>query len=482
MMIASGRGRQVVIEQAFSVPLDRESLTVGLAEQIGRLVASELDSRGLGRPEAVVAVGRSSIELRQLQLPPASDDDLPDLVRFQAMREFNEFDDQWQLDFLPIEGSAESPRTVLATAIGPTAFEQCQAVCDRAGLKMRRLLLRPCEAALLLKNGRSSPRGQLSLLVNLLSAEAELTAVVDGRAVFLHTARYAPEKGSELISRNGPEGASHKSVLTPLPALLAAIRLTIAAVPNQLDGRRIESIVVCGTTEAHRGIASAIERELDISVELLDPLQGIQLGRGMAESRPEYLGRFAALAGMMVAELGPSDHAVDFLHPRRRAERPDPRKKWLVVGAVAAALLFGWFIYSRIEHYLRYCRVEALAQQSQDLDKSLDDAKRAHVKVAEIVRWADEDVNWLDRFYAINQSFPPAEKAMLGETTVGSGPRGEMGLKGWVAGHDDLARLADGVRARGYKINQKKIGDDRATAPYSSYFEASVLAEKGEKP
>src|SRR5262249_9496682 len=85
MMIAAGRGRQTVIEQAFSVPLDREGSTVGIAEQIGRLVATELDSRGLGRPDAIVAVGRSSIELRQLQLPPCTDDDLPDLVRFQAM-------------------------------------------------------------------------------------------------------------------------------------------------------------------------------------------------------------------------------------------------------------------------------------------------------------------------------------------------------------------------------------------------------------
>ena len=88
---------------------------------------AEPEARGLGRPDAVVAVGRSSIELRQLQLPPAAEDDLPDLVRFQAMREFNEFDERWLLDFLSIDSSGDSPRegnlprTVLATAIGPAA-------------------------------------------------------------------------------------------------------------------------------------------------------------------------------------------------------------------------------------------------------------------------------------------------------------------------------------------------------------------------
>jgi Tfp pilus assembly PilM family ATPase len=464
MMVASGRGRQVVIEQAFSVMLDSDTPAVGLAEQIGRRIASELETRGLARSDAVVAVGRSSIELRQLQLPPAAEDDLPDLVRFQAMREFNEFDDRWQLDFLPIEGSAESARTVLATAIGPAAFEQCKAVCDHAGLKMRRLLLRPCEAALLLKNERSGPRGKLALLVNLLEAEAELTAVLDGTAVFLHTARTGGE--------------------APLAqALLAAIRLTIAAVPNQLGGRRIESIVICGTEPSHKELARTIETELEIHVELFDPLQNVQRGRALAESPPAHAGRYAALVGMLLAESRPSEHAVDFLRPRRRAEKPDPRKKWLIAGGAAAALVLSWLIYSHIEHYLLYCRVERLAQQARDLDTALDEAKRAHAKVAEVVRWADEDVNWLERFYALNQCFPPAEQAMLAEATASSGRLGgEIGLRGRVARNEDLAKIAENARARGYKMSQKTSGDDHAAAPYSCYFEASVMAERGEKP
>jgi hypothetical protein len=72
---------------------------------------------------------------------------------------------------------------------------------------------------------------------------------------------------------------------------------------------------------------------------------------------------------------------------------------------------------------------------------------------------------------------------MLGEATASSGPRGgEIGLHGWVARHDDLARLAENARARGYKMSQKTSGDDRAAAPYSCYFEASFLAERSEKP
>ena len=54
---------------------------------------------------------------------------------------------------------------------------------------MRRLLLRPCETALLLEEAKSIPRGQVVLLVNPVGVEADLTAVADGTALFLRTTR-----------------------------------------------------------------------------------------------------------------------------------------------------------------------------------------------------------------------------------------------------------------------------------------------------
>ncbi len=464
MMVASGRGRQVVVEHAFSIPCEIDVSAADAAESIGRRIAAELDARGLGRAEAVVAVGRNSIELRQLQLPPAPDEDLPELVRFQATREFNELDDQWLLDFIPIDGSADSPRTVLATAIAPAVLARIEAVCAHAGLKMRRLLLRPCEAALLLEGEKSIPRGQVVLLVNSLGVEADLTAVVDGTAVFLRTTR---------ISSDPP----------PLPAVLAEIRLTMAAASNQLGGRKIESIVLCGEHQPQLDLARAIEAELEIHVELFDPLGGVKLGRALVESPPEHPGRFASLVGMLLAELKPSSHAVDFLHPRRRAIAPDPRKKWLIAAAAAAALLLAWIIYTRVDHYWLVNSVDELAQTSKDLDDSIDRAKKVRASTADIAKWADEEVIWLDRIYALNQGFPVAQDAVLGELTINSSPRGgQVELKGWVGRPDDIARLEQVVTAHGGKISAKSSREDRSVPPYTCSFEASILPEKSAKP
>jgi hypothetical protein len=269
----------------------------------------------------------------------------------------------------------------------------------------------------------------------------------------------------------------------PLQALLAEIRLTMAAASNQLGGRKIESIVLCGQPQTDVELTRAIEGELGIHVEPFDPFSGMKLGRALVESPPKHAGRFAPLVGMLLAELKPSKHAVDFLHPRQRAAAADPRKKWMIVGAVAATLLVGWIIYSRIDHYLLAESVAALTQESKNQDDAIAHAKKVRLSTAEIAKWADEEEIWLDRIYKLEQSFPSAEDAVLGQLTISSGPRGgQIELKGWVRRPDDIRRLEEGIRAHGGKMIAKSSREDRTVPPYACSFEASVLSEKSEKP
>jgi hypothetical protein len=267
-----------------------------------------------------------------------------------------------------------------------------------------------------------------------------------------------------------------------LQALLAEIRLTIAAASNQLGGRKIESIVLCGQ-QPYQDLARAIEAELEIRVELFDPFGGVKLGRALVESPPEHPGRFAPLVGMLLAELKPSSHAVDFLHPRRRAEAADPRKKWMIAGAVAAVLLLGWIVYSRIDHYLLASSVDQLTQQLKGMDDSMAHANKVLANTGGIANWVDNNVIWLDRIYALNQSLPSAEDVALGELTFNSPPRGgRIEVKGWVRQSAVIGRLEEAIRAHGDEISAKSSRQDGSVQPYSVYFDDSVSSTKGEKP
>ena len=77
-------GSRIVVEHAFLIPWNEDSKEADQFEQrVGRRIAEELDARGIWRPPTLVAVGRGSIECRQLQLPPAPDEELPEMVHFR---------------------------------------------------------------------------------------------------------------------------------------------------------------------------------------------------------------------------------------------------------------------------------------------------------------------------------------------------------------------------------------------------------------
>ncbi len=253
--VASIKGRQVLIEHAFSFPRAADETP----DSLGARLAQELDSRSCGRPEAMVSVGRTRIELRQFTVPPAEEDDLPDLVRFQAAREFNELDDRWRLDFLPIETVGEGPKPVLATAIAPSEIAAIEKVCERAGLTLRRVLLRPCEAASLLTAGGGGKLPQL--IIELFAEEADLTVIHGGKTVFLRTTRFAGGRPA-------------------VPALVAEIRLTLAAARNQLvtetgDSAKIHSLVLFGKEPDDVQMAESVKAESGLPVTLLNPFTGL---------------------------------------------------------------------------------------------------------------------------------------------------------------------------------------------------------------
>ena len=84
---------------------------------VAGVLREALAGESVRKIETLAVVGRTSIELKEMSLPPAPDDELPDMVRFQAMRDFTQLSDDTPLDFIPLPGEDAEHRNVLAAAI-----------------------------------------------------------------------------------------------------------------------------------------------------------------------------------------------------------------------------------------------------------------------------------------------------------------------------------------------------------------------------
>ena len=125
--------------------------------------------------------------------------------------------------------------------------------------------------------------------------------------------------------------------------LLAEGRRTMIAAQNQLGGRRVEEVVIFGDGQHHATLKQLLEKELSLTVRLVDPFEQRRMGRRANGKKPEYPGTFAPLLGMMLDEAAGTAPVIDFLHPRKKPAPPDQRRRYMAVAAaVAAVLLLGF--------------------------------------------------------------------------------------------------------------------------------------------
>jgi Tfp pilus assembly PilM family ATPase len=394
--IAGQRGATAVLERAFAVPLPPAVDKPHDAASIAAALRQSLAGESLRKIETLAVVGRTSIELKEMSLPPAPDDELPDMVRFQALRDFTQMSDETPLDFIPLPGDDAEHKTVLAAAISNELLSEIRATCEQAGLNLNHLVLRPCASASLLQRHHPAA-GQVRMFVDLLGDEVDLTVIDQDMPLLMRTTRL-------------PGDASQPEFCRPL---FLEIRRTIASVQNKLHGRRVEKIWLCGDGPSQQTLSEMVKSELDLPTELFDPFARFELAGGLRDRLPAHHSRFAPVLGLLADAAAGSRHAIDFLDPRRRPV-PKTRRREIAIAAICASALLVMFIgwtWWRLRGMDN--EITALSQRRSKLDSEVRKKKQAEKDAEELNRWLAGDVPWLDVIYRISKDGPKAEDAML---------------------------------------------------------------------
>jgi Tfp pilus assembly PilM family ATPase len=393
---ASQRGNTAVLERAFAVPLAAAEDKPHDAAMVAGVLREALAGESVRKIETLAVVGRPSIELKELSLPPAPDDELPDLVRFQAMRDFTQLSDDTPLDFIPLRADGEEHRNVLAAAISNDLLSEIRATCTQAGLDLRHLVLRPVAAASLLRRHKPAV-GQVRMFVDLLGEEVDLTVLDDDSPLLMRTTRLPGDAGQPEFCR---------------PVFLE-IRRTIASVQNKLHGRRVESIWLCGDGRSQQLLADMVRSELELPTELFDPFTAFEQSGALRGRLPEHHSRYAPLLGMLADAAAGDRHSIDFLEPRRRPQAQTRRREATIAAVciAALALIFVGWTWWRLKSLDD--EIAELGRRGSDLDKQLKQNVQVEKEAAELDKWLAGDVPWLDVLFRLSTNAPKAEEVML---------------------------------------------------------------------
>jgi len=459
VVVGRKRGAALAVEQAFEIPLpQREEGQPAAEADIGSLLSKALSEHGIAKGEALVAVGRASIELRFLSTPPVPPEELPEVVRFQALRQFTTLGDDWPLDFVPLAPNADGGMNVLAAAIAPELVEQIRKACSGAGIHVSRLVLRPFAAAALLQDQLAD--GKCRMIVDLLRDEADLSVLIGPQVIFPRTVRLPAVSEAEVLART----------------LLAEGRRTMIAAQNQLGGRRVEEVIIYGDGQHHTTLKQLLEKDLSLTVKLVDPFEHIEWAGDARSRKPEYPGTFAPLLGMLLDEAANREPVVDFLHARKKPAPPNEKRRYILLGAAAAAILLlavgslQWQLWS-LDSKISKLKSERIKQEK------LAKASALPVKeAAKLDLYAAADMNWLDEITRLSQKLPPPSAVRIDEFRAAAQAKGggSMTIRGGFDEPERLGELEIALRDKQHSVTGKGLTPDSKLSAMQYRFEEII--------
>jgi Tfp pilus assembly PilM family ATPase len=434
------------VADAWVVPLKGDGGAAPTAKQIGSQLATSMRGQPGGRVTTLVGVGRDQVQMILLSLPPAPAEELPDLVRFQAEREFTSLGADAALDYIPLTGDATTPYQVLAAAMSSSDVGEVNDVCQALGVEPDRITMRATAAASFVARRAAPGANEVALIANRLTDEADLTVLVGDHVVLIRTVR---------LPDHSEEGARQR-------VLVGEIRRTIAAVRQQLGESQVKRVILCGNA-SEAGEAAALSAELTLPVEVFDVADNAPSGLARIGITKEALPRFAAVLGMALGEADRRPPVVDFLHVRRRAQQQRFSRLHGLAVAAAAVVVLAVGVKLWRDAVAPFIQLQQLNNEIADLDKQNKQYQKVITRAAAIDRWRSTDVNWLDEFDRFGREWRPqpldskefatSDDAVISQVTAFRPPG--IGAKGGILDVQATAKSAAAVA--GF---EKRLRDD----------------------
>lgn len=413
----SAHGATVRVDALQAVPLQIEGDANEelIQERVKAALQSFVSSIG-SKPEVVVSAQRANFEMRTLSLPPASDDELPDMARFAAQRSFAQIGDSWPLDFTKLPATGDQ-QNILAAAMNPVALVRARKMCESCGASLSKVLVRSLASAALAKAHHAPLQSASALVVNVIGDDADLIALQQGTAVLMRTARLP----------NGDDNVRET-------ALASEIRRTRMAAESNTPPVKVDQLVMWGQAGMGQPGLSKLSQHANLPVVVLDLRQAVDLRVPAAQMPPGDLDRFAPVVGMIRQSQHVDHNTIDFANPRKRKEKQKPVRALALSAAAALVLLGGGFWWYWKTHRDLDQSIVALQAKSKSMDQNLESSRKLSKDLTKVVNFLQGDIQWLDELEILSNNALTPEQLRFDTKSVRMGIVTDGGRSGAVRG------------------------------------------------
>ncbi len=361
-----------------------------------RVAIADLAQRlKLGKTKARYAISGQAVFTRFVKLPPVQDDNIEQLVTFEAQQHVPFPLQEVVWDYELIEGGAA--KEVAIVAIKSDALDEINSAVNDSGLGTAEVDVAP----MALYNAFRSTYGQLDEPVLLIDIGAKTSNLlyIEGKRFFTRsiaiggsavTAAIAKEYNISFIEAEHQKvsnglvalGGGHTEQMDEAVAALAmVIRNALSRLPaeiarttnyyrSQHGGSAPRRILLAGGGANLPYTLEFFEEKLNLPVQYFNPVRNLAIGKGVDPAIVQREGHLMGeLVGLGLRGIGKSEINIDLVPAVvEQARAADRRKPFLI--AAAAVLLGGmavWAVFQNIAASTAADRARTMAEQRDSL-------------------------------------------------------------------------------------------------------------------
>jgi hypothetical protein len=348
--------------------------------------------------------------------PPVPNDELPDMAKFQASKEFTEYDPTTSLDFVLFDGAKKDKRHILAASLTKLRRETVEDVISGAGLDLQRIVLGPCESAkrfaTITVQQKTGGAGKTTLLVEMSEISATLVLLYRGQPAFVRTAHFPKSVWTEL-DHTQKKQLEQTDELVKWKWLTSEFKRTIVAALNDVPSDKIDEIVLCGVGERYEKLMVLLEESMAIPVSLFNVWRFENREGEIKNHLPVFEEQFLPLIGALTAALAEKPNALDFKNPKRKPEKRTHRN--VITAIVAACVLL--VIATGAWGFARRMAIEnewkTVQRKKSELEKLTASHDQLHRQSNEVNQWKQGEVNWLEQLEWLSSSLPRSQDVIV---------------------------------------------------------------------
>jgi Tfp pilus assembly PilM family ATPase len=388
--------------------------------QAGAALKRELASHSISTTQAVVVVSRDDAVVRRIELPAVPDEELPDLVRFQAAARTSTPLDRLALDYVPLVASDENLRSVLLVTIDAARLKSIRETLAAAGLQLEAVTLSPLATAELVNRSASeSDRSAPSIVIWQKGEYVELSLLDQARLSFSHSIRLPAAEGDAHIQ-----------------PLQTELNRTLIAMGQSHPGAELTQAYLIPGRNADPQVRDLLRKRFSHGLQLLEPLDSVEAS-GLSVEERAAASVAAPAIGELLARHRATLPAIDFVNPRKKVQPPDRRKertRLFAGGGVLLVALGLWWQQSTLAEL--QAEVDQLDGEIASFDQSIIEGQPAMKEAKALRDWQASHASAIPTIAKLKQYLPDTGRLYFTNIKVASGTA------------DTVARITGEFRAK----------------------------------